>query len=59
MNTFLLTWNPSKWPFEDWPQALADTAQQGFHIRQYSCVSKKLVPGDTVLLKKTGRGLAA
>jgi HNH endonuclease len=57
MNTFLLTWNPSKWLFQDWPQALADTAQHGFYICQWSCVSKKPVPGDTVLLKKTGRGL--
>jgi hypothetical protein len=57
MSTFLLTWNPSKWTFQDWPQALADAALQGFYIRQWSCVSKKPVPGDTVLLKKTGRGL--
>jgi hypothetical protein len=57
MSTFLLTWNPAKWTFQDWPQALTDAAQQGFYIRQWSCVSKKPVPGDTVLLKKTGRGL--
>jgi hypothetical protein len=57
MNTFLLTWNPSKWVFGDWPQALADTAQQGFYVCQWSCVSKKPVHGDAVLLKKTGKGL--
>jgi hypothetical protein len=57
MNTFLLTWNPSKWLFQDWPQALADTVQQGFYVCQWSCVSKKPVPGDAVLLKKTGKGL--
>jgi HNH endonuclease len=56
MSTYLLTWNPSKWLFQDWPKALADTAQQGFYVCQWSCVSKKPVPGDIVLLKKTGRG---
>jgi len=55
-NTYLLVWNPAKWMFQDWPQALADMAQQGFYIRQWSCMSKKPVPGDTVLLKKTGKG---
>jgi len=57
MSTYLLVWNPAKWTFQDWPQALADMAQQGFYVRQWSCVSKKPVPGDSVLLKKTGRGL--
>ena len=57
MRTYLLTWNPAKWTFEDWPQALADNAQQGFYVRQWSCVSKKPIPGDTILLKKTGKGL--
>jgi hypothetical protein len=57
MSAYLLVWNPAKWTFQDWPQALADMAQQGFYIRQWSCVSKKPIPGDTVLLKKTGKGL--
>jgi hypothetical protein len=57
MSTYLLVWNPAKWTFQDWPQALLDMAQQGFYIRQWSCMSKKPVPGDTVLLKKTGKGL--
>ncbi len=57
MHTYLLVWNPALWTFQDWPQALTDMAQQGFYIRQWSCVSKKPVPGDNVLLKKTGKGL--
>lgn len=57
MNTYLLTWNPAKWTFQDWPQALSDLAQQGFYIRQWSCVSKKAAVGDAILLKKTGHGL--
>ena len=57
VSTYLLVWNPAKWTFEDWPQALKDFAQQGYYVRQWSCMSKKPVPGDTVLLKKTGKGL--
>lgn len=57
MSTYLLTWNPAKWPFADWPQALVDMTEQGFYIRQWSCVNSHVQPGDKVLLKKTGRGL--
>lgn len=57
MSTYLLTWNPAKWTFQDWPQALKDMAEQGSYVRQWSCVSKKPIPGDLVLLKKTGKGL--
>jgi hypothetical protein len=57
MATFILTWNPELWAFEDWPQALVDLREQGFYIRQWSCVSSKVAPGDTMLLKKSGRGL--
>lgn len=57
MSTYLLVWNPAKWTFQDWPQALKDYAQQGYYVRPWSCVSKKPVPGDAVLLKKTGKGL--
>jgi 5-methylcytosine-specific restriction endonuclease McrA len=57
MSTYLLLWNPAKWTFQDWPQALADMAQHGFYVRQWSCYSKQPNIGDTVLLKKTGRGI--
>lgn len=57
MSTYLLTWNPAKWTFEDWPQALIDIASHGFYIRQWSCINAHAVVGDTVLLKKTGNGL--
>jgi hypothetical protein len=53
----VLTWNPAKWTFEDRPQALTDLVEQGFYIRQWSCVSSHAAPGDIVLLKKTGKGL--
>lgn len=57
MSTYILVWNPAKWTFQDWPKALEQMVKQGFYVRQWSCVSKKPVPGDAVLLKKTGKGL--
>ena len=57
MTTYILVWNPAKWTFQDWSQALKDYTEQGYYIRQWSCVSKKPIPEDTVLLKKTGKGL--
>ncbi len=55
--TYLLTWNPAKWTFADWPQALTDMAEQGFYIRQWSCVNSHVQAGDGILFKKTGSGL--
>lgn len=49
MSTYLLTWNPAKWMFADWPQALADMAEQGFYIRQWSCVNSHVQAGDKKL----------
>jgi hypothetical protein len=57
MKTYLLTWNPSKWAFEDWPQALVDMREQGSYVRQWSCMNGHVQPGDQILLKKTGNGL--
>jgi hypothetical protein len=57
MKTYLLVWNPAKWTFKDWPQALRDMEQIGFYVREWSCISKKPIEGDAVLLKKTGKGL--
>lgn len=57
MKTYLLTWNPEKWTFQDWPQALDDIAKLGFYVCQWSCVSNKPITGDAILLKKTGKGL--
>jgi hypothetical protein len=55
--TYLLTWNPAKWTFADWPQALTDMAEQGFYIRPWSCVNSHVQAGDRILFKKTGSGL--
>ena len=57
MSTYLIVFNPAKWTFHDWPQALADIAHHGFYVRQWSCMSSRPIVGDTILLKKTGNGL--
>ena len=57
MKTYVLVWNPAKWPFDNYKQALKDIQEQGRFVREWSCVSKKIKAGDAVLLKKTGKGL--
>jgi len=57
MKTYVLVWNPAKWPFDNYKQALKDIQELGQHVRDWSCVSKKIKSGDAVLLKKTGKGL--
>lgn len=57
VRTYLLTWNPAKWTIADWPQALNHMAEHGFYIRQGSCVNSHVQAGDSILFKKTGRGL--
>ena len=57
MKTYVLVWNPAKWPFDNYKHALKDIQEQGRFVREWSCVSKKIKAGDAVLLKKTGKGL--
>ncbi len=55
MTTYLLTWNPSKWP---WPE-LADCIQEikttGHHLERWSCGrNHKIVEGDRLFLLRQG-----
>jgi hypothetical protein len=55
MITYLLTWNPSKWP---WPE-LADCIQEikatGHHLERWSCGrNHKIVEGDRLFLLRQG-----
>ncbi len=56
MNTYLLTWNPSKWDFHQLPEALRDVSKIGFYEMAWACVNSRAKRGDAVLLKKTGKG---
>ena len=57
INYYALIWNPARWTFQDWPQALADYVETGSYVRQWSCRSHHAKPGDRVILIKVGTGL--
>ena len=55
MATYLLTWNPSKWHWENLDQEVEEYHQKGFIDGRWSCgVTKKIVAGDRVFLIKLG-----
>lgn len=63
MATYLLTWNPEKWEWEDLQDDIATLARQGFlEFRWSSGVTKKINPNDRLFLIKLGkppRGIVA
>jgi 5-methylcytosine-specific restriction enzyme A len=63
MQTFLLTWNPQKWPWEDLQESIDEVARRGFSEFTWSCGnSKRIVKGDRVFLLRQGvepRGIVA
>lgn len=55
MKTILFTWNPSKWPWENLPQAVEEANVNGRHIETWSCgVTKSIKPGDRAFLMRLG-----
>ena len=51
MNTFLLTWNPSRWQWNNLDEVLEEIESLGWSERRWSCgKSKSLVAGDRVFL---------
>ncbi len=63
MATFVLTWNPARWHWEDLEKVCKQTAKgKPFKTRWSTGNSKKMVPGDRVFLLKQGvspRGIIA
>jgi 5-methylcytosine-specific restriction enzyme A len=63
MTTYLLSWNPKKWEWENMQDDIAEIAQKGFfEMRWSSGVTKKIKPNDRVFLMKLGvepRGVVA
>ena len=56
MATYLLTWNPSRWPWDDLQENINKIAQQGFHQDTWSCgVTKKIKPDDRIFIIKLGK----
>lgn len=63
MTTYLLTWNPERWPWLDLQECIDDIKTQGYHLDTWSCgVTKKIIPDDRIFLIKLGkapRGIVA
>jgi 5-methylcytosine-specific restriction protein A len=63
MATYLFAWNPSKWPWNNLPQALEQIAATGYTSEWWSCQSHKSIrPGDRAFLVRLGvppRGVIA
>jgi len=63
MNTFLLTWNPNVWSWNELEEELDTLRKQGFLNSTWSCgVTKQINTGDRVFLLRQGeepRGIVA
>jgi 5-methylcytosine-specific restriction enzyme A len=63
MATYLLTWNPQKWTWEDLQEDVDELAEKGFVTFRWSCGnSKRIAKGDRVFLLRQGeepRGVMA
>jgi len=63
MATYLLTWNPKRWQWENLEECVRAIEKRGYYKDSWSCgVTKKIRPGDRVFLIKLGaepRGIVA
>lgn len=55
MNTYLLTWNPAKWPWDDLADCIQQIKKVGYHRERWSCGrNRRIVEGDRVFLLRQG-----
>ncbi|CAG0933066.1 hypothetical protein TFLX_02877 [Thermoflexales bacterium] len=55
MNTYLLTWNPAKWPWDDLAECIHHVRATGHYLERWSCGrNRKIVEGDRVFLLRQG-----
>ncbi len=62
MATWLLTWNPDKWKWEDYEEECEEASKECPITFTWSCASKKVMAGDEFYLIKLGtppRGIIA
>ena len=53
--TFLFTWNPRKWQWDDLPQAVYEANVDGCHFGGWSCITtRNISPGDRAFLMRLG-----
>ena len=54
--TYLLTWNPAKWPWDDLAECIQEVHAIGHHRDRWSCGrNRKIVEGDRLFLIRQGR----
>lgn len=55
MATYLLTWNPNRWVWENLQECIEKVNEFGFSETSWSCgVTKRIISGDRVFLMKLG-----
>jgi 5-methylcytosine-specific restriction enzyme A len=55
MTTYLLTWNPAKWPWPELPDCIQEFEATGHRLERWSCGrNRKIVEGDRVFLLRQG-----
>ncbi len=55
MNTYLLTWNPAKWPWPELDDCIQELRATGRYHERWSCGrNRKIVEGDRVFLLRQG-----
>jgi 5-methylcytosine-specific restriction enzyme A len=55
MTTYLLTWNPSKWPWPELPDCIQEIKATGHYLERWSCGrNHKIVEGDRLFLLRQG-----
>jgi len=55
MATYLLTWNPKRWHWDDLQANVEEVADKGFHLGNWSTgVTKKIQKGDRLFLIRLG-----
>lgn len=63
MATYLLTWNPKRWDWNNIDLAIDEISEVGYHIDSWSCgINKSIKAGDRVFLIRLGlepRGIVA
>lgn len=63
MATYLITWNPNKWPWEDLQDCIEEIKNNGYYLTNWSCGrTKKILEKDRIFIIRLGsepRGIFA
>lgn len=56
METFLLTWNPRRFDWDDFEEVFAEVAEHGSAVYSWSCGNtRRILPGDRLFLIRQGK----